>query len=270
MELRKLLDILIRRRWIILQTALIVAITAIVVTYLIRPNYMAVSSVLITSQSSQQMVLDVLPQALRDSSGGQVENEIQIIKSPLILLKVRDKIQAVSQEYGLVGKIRPKSPPIYHQEGIVYVDVEQVSRQSDVIEISVYALSSKLAAEIANMIVDVYQEEKQSYEQYSYSKVLDLINRQIPNIKSTVEQTAEALKQFQEQRRRLYLLIRRSKPLSGKISELMTESEEDKIHEQAIKAEVASLKDQIKTLQANYELPNEGFTKSRVCPSGTA
>ena len=179
--LREYLQVIQRRRWIVIEVFVIVVVVVVVGNLLAQPVYRATAGLLIEAGTPQSGPYDQLPivgTALSMSHGRTIETHRR-------LLVGRPIIEAVLEELELhftVGEFRTQ------------VLVEAV-QDTDVIEIHVDNPKPELAASMANSIATNYISQSQDYSRESAQSAAGFLEQQLEKIKQDVSAAEQQVEQ---------------------------------------------------------------------------
>src|ERR1700760_3744928 len=218
-DLREMVRILRRRRWIVIGTVAALVGAAAIFVVVSTPRYTATSTMLIDPHRSQ--VADTSDQAPQPSNFGtddaMIESQVLLIQSVSVLGRVVDKLNLTKDpEFGphptLLDPIKHffamfKSAPASHRSpeeiarAVTIDDVSQklkVTREGTtfVIDIDVSSESPEKAAAISNGISDAYFDE-QVQSKYNTNKIAaSWLNRQIDDLRSRVQASDREVEEF--------------------------------------------------------------------------
>ena len=216
-DLREMLHILRRRRWVVIWTTLALVGAALLFVLVVTPLYTATSTVLIDphrsnlvdSNSNQQMASNF---ATDDAT---TDSQVLLIQSPAVLGRAVNQLNlAHDPEFGPhAGFLDPIKKlfstrtlaPGQSAEDVAKVETIEflqrrlkVTREGTtfVIDINVSSESADKAARIANAIVDSYFYE-QVHSKYDTKKIAaSWLNQQIDELKSRVLASDRAVEEF--------------------------------------------------------------------------
>ena len=183
MGLREYLQVIQRRRWIVIEVFAIVVVVVVLGSLLTQPVYRATAALLVESGTPQSGRYDELPiigTALSVS-------RIRTLETHRRLLIGRPIIEAVMQEVNLQLTVKA-----FRKQ----VSVEAV-RDTDIIEIHVDNPKPELAAKVANSIATNYISQNQEYSRESAQSAGSFLEKQLEKIKqdlSAAEQQVEEYK----------------------------------------------------------------------------
>ena len=122
------------------------------------------------------------------SQGGGLPNQIEILQSRPLAQKVIDKL-------GLTNK---QGEPLDPDALLERIQVEQVE-STNVIKLSAQSNQPQQAAQIANTLMDVYQQRTISEQTAESRNTRQFLESQIPQVRQEVRQAEAALRRFKEQ-----------------------------------------------------------------------
>lgn len=216
-DLREMVRILRRRRWIILGVVAVIAGAAALFVGLTTPLYTASSTVLIDPHRSR--VADTGDQAPAPSNFGtddaMIESQVLLIQSAAVLQRVVASLKlADDPEFGphpgLLDPIRKlfsraRAPTGQSPQDIAKINTVEALRQrlkvmregtTFVIDIDVSSESPEKAAQIANAVAESYFFE-QVQSKYNTNKIAaGWLNRQLDELKARVQASDRAVEEF--------------------------------------------------------------------------
>jgi capsular exopolysaccharide synthesis family protein len=203
MELRKLLEIIWRRKWIIIQAFLVISVTAVMGSNFIRPTYQASCKVLIEPSEVASALLSnigVRPSAsatTRTMQESAVETSVGLATADPVLNTVISKLQIRDKAGNLLksGTLRRSGGFLASLFPSPRVIVNQVG-DSDLIEMTASSPDPEETAMIAGTVAEVFIEEdlKQRKTEYRYAKTI--IETQIHTARSEYLKASEEIKRF--------------------------------------------------------------------------
>lgn len=249
MELRIIWEIIKRRKWIIIQSFLIIALTSIIASFLITPVYEASGKVLIKTSDTASSLLTNL--GLGDISsiltGSETETETYIELATLepVLSKVISKLQLRGSDENLL------EPSELLKSNIIlstifpspHVELTQVS-DTDLFEIEAKSSDPEEAAMIANTLAEVYIEENLKQRNKEYRSARRFIENQIKGVKADYLQVLTEIKKF-KLREKTVNIEKETKVAIDNIAELMKEKEDNIIDISEIRVKIETLKVQL-------------------------
>lgn len=204
-DLRSVLHLFERRRWLFAVVCLSVAALAVAASLMITPRYTALATVKIdpTQRSAVDQGAMGAGQA-PDSS--VVDTEVSIIQSRQIAKAVVDRLHLVrDEEFGpkppkLLARDTTPSPILAEQATIdKLLHRMGVTRQGAtyLIDIGVTSENPEKAAAIANALVDEYLAFSQSSRSSAAQKQADVLNERLKSLGTQVESADSQLAQYQ-------------------------------------------------------------------------
>ncbi|MFQ6097891.1 MAG: GumC family protein [Armatimonadota bacterium] len=182
LDLRHVLRVLWRRRWVIVGCTAGVTALVVLCTWLQKPVYEARALLLIASNSAQIRGTDEMPilgTVLEGASGSSVETHKRLVKT-------RPVLQEAIEELGL-----DETPSELAQRIEVTSD-----RGTDVLEIKARDTHPARAAAIANSVASHYVEQSQSYSREAARRARDFLETQIERVRNELWDAEEELEKF--------------------------------------------------------------------------
>lgn len=197
-ELTKLLQILTRKKWLILSCMIGVLLSVIVFNHFYRPIYKAQTVIVFEEQQGSASLINHFKNSISRSF---ITNKIE-------------KIESLSLAEEVVKALPPKiintfplpknpAPDFSKEEYIVYQIHKRISavpvHNSEVIKIQVEAYSPLAAKVIANTVTEVFQQRNLKFRKEKTTNARKIIEDQLINFKSQLDGAEIALKKFKEQ-----------------------------------------------------------------------
>jgi capsular exopolysaccharide synthesis family protein len=187
LDLRQLLGVLGRRRWVVAGSVLAIVGAVGIWTWLQTPIYEATALLLVETRRPQLRAgveeLPILGAALDIARARSVETHKRLVKSRPVLDEVLRSVAPDASLHDLVGK----------------VDVEAF-RDTDLLEIKVQDPDPPQAADIANAIAVHYVQESQTYSREAARSARDFLEGQIEHVRGELRTAEDALQQFKRER----------------------------------------------------------------------
>ena len=162
MELRDYLNVLRARKWVVIQSVVIVTLTAVVVSLLQPPTYQGEVKVLISSQDAGAAIFGT---SLGELSG-QPERSLQ---TQVQLMQLRPLAETTVRKLGL-----KEGPDVLLKR----VEVTAVG-QTNVVTIKATDVSQERAAAIANSMADAYVAWSRDTKRESIKAAADEVQRRL-------------------------------------------------------------------------------------------
>ncbi len=182
--LKQYVEILQRRKWVIIVAFLSLVATAAVVTAMQTPIYRGIAVVMVEDGTETVGRSDELPML----SGVLEMTRGRSIETQRLLVTTRPVMEKVVEELGLemsADKLRTK------------VLVETV-RDTDVLEIYVDVEEAALAAEIANCVADKYIMLNQDYNRTSAKNAAAFLEEQLQIVKADLARAEEEVEDYKK------------------------------------------------------------------------
>jgi capsular exopolysaccharide synthesis family protein len=207
-ELQQILDILRRRKWIALQAFLVVAVTAMGVTFLLTPTYTSSGKIYIKQLpevSSQRKIpaLTEVTSLLTQSSDADLSMALALSR-PLM-----DRMASTLQLRNDVGDLRRGDELIL--SNLLYPlfpkPLIEITRapETNLLQIWAYSTDPQEAAMMANTLADLLVEESRADTRAEYRAALAFVDQQIDGVKAEYDTALDELRRFQEERQTVNL-----------------------------------------------------------------
>ncbi len=249
MELRKIWEIIWRRKWIIAQAFLIISLTAIVGSFLITPSYETSAKVLIKTSETASSLLSSI--GLEDFSGlifgSETDTETYRALATVrpVLDSVISKLQLRTSDGDLMKADDLQNWNIFLM-AIFSEPRSEITQleDTDLFEIKARSPDPEQAAMIANTLAEVYIEENLKYRKKEYRSARKFIEDQIEEVKVNYLDGLEEIKRFKI-REKTVDLEKETRVGIEKIAELMKEKEDNIIDISETRARIETLKAQL-------------------------
>lgn len=198
MELRIILGIIWRRKFIILLGFLSVFLTAVLGSKLMTPVYESSSKIYIDSSgTSSELLADLGVQTNSKGSSDDIDDIIEKIKLSPLIGRVIEKLQLQDRKGNLmeVKDLTESNFIVYAIFPRPYVEVTQVD-DTNLIEITGSSTDREQAAMIANTIATLYIEDDLFQRQAGYQEAKTFIEGQIVLTQNVYIDELEKMKRF--------------------------------------------------------------------------
>ena len=254
MELKKIWEIIWRRKWIIIQAFLITSLTATIGSFLLPPVYETSAKIYIKTSDTASLLLSNigLNIAAIPGSGQGTETETPtlialttvepVLKKLISRLQLRTRKGDLMEPKGLldskfiVSKIFPKP----------YLEIEQFE-ETDLIEITASSSDPEEAAMIANTLAEIYINANLKQRREEYRNVITFISKQIKKAKGDYLNALEEIKNFKIKEKTVDLAEETTTAINN-IAELMIKKGESVIHISETREKIKILKIQLNKL----------------------
>lgn len=206
MELKRIWEIIWRRKWIIIQAFLVVFLTAIVGSFFVTPSYETSAMVLAKSSATSSSLLSsigVTTGAASSSSSSTlaIETYLELASVEPILQKTITKLQLRDKDGAL---IKPKdlikynfiTTPLFPAP---YVKIEQAETDTDLIEITAGSTNTKEAEMIANTVAEAFMEQNLQLKREEFRKAQEFIEDKIKKIQADYFNALEGIRNYKIQ-----------------------------------------------------------------------
>lgn len=194
--------VLAKRRWTVLTVFLIVTTLVTLVNFRMKPVYEGRVRVEVEADAPQIQSLNDLYRGV-SSDEAFLRTQLKVLSSDSIAWQTIQQLRlAESGEFGLAGGAEPRSPVEVHTRLVDafrgHLRVELV-KNSRMVEVSFESVEARVAAEVANTLVN-------NYAEYNFRKRYDAtrqasawMERQLDELKAKVEKSQRALVDYQIQ-----------------------------------------------------------------------
>jgi tyrosine-protein kinase Etk/Wzc len=239
MELKKLWQIIINRKWIIIQAFMVIVLTALVGSFLMTPVYRSTAKVVVEEKGLRQSLLSSL--GLRDLSAilslGTFGQE-DIMGTQMQLIATRPNLEEVIQRLQLKNDdgslIRPEQ---------LQVKVEQIE-DTNLLKINVDSPNPEEAAQIANTLAQVYVEKSLRESQKNSIEMVNYIDQQREKVKGEWLASINELVKFMKEEGIVDLDLE-GKILLERVTALRKELESNQRQMEEVKTKIAEIRKQL-------------------------
>ncbi|AAD35728.1 lipopolysaccharide biosynthesis protein [Thermotoga maritima MSB8] len=239
--------------------------------FLATPQYEAYARVKVSTQKGMRLGLSIegllggLSSLL--GGGGSQEDEIQIMLSRRNIIAVIDELDLVhklldekdiekAKKNGLTEDDLKLSLYSYMVEKLI--TVEPV-KNSSILEVKVTWHEPKLAAEIANKIVENYTKISENIAKSQLGAKMDFLEEQIPKVEQELKEAESKLKVFKEQNR-IYSVEAQTQVLIDRYASLLQKMEEARIAMEATQKQSEFFSKELKDLDIEIEQIKDSIT----------
>ncbi|MFQ5872379.1 MAG: GumC family protein [Dehalococcoidia bacterium] len=187
-RLRDCLQVLRKRRWMIVSVFIIVVATAAIRTYLQTPIYQATARVLIDPEPPKILnIQEVTPLSAR--SQGYYRTQYELIKSRPVLEKVIEKLNMTRR----LPKLAEAKDPVAVLLRSVVVAPKRGTR---LVNIKFEHPDPELAAEVANTIAHMYTRNNLELKLKGAQEALAWLSEQMTELRAKVQDSSMALQNY--------------------------------------------------------------------------
>ena len=249
MELKIIWEIILRRKWIVIQAFLVIFLTAIIGSFFMTPVYEVSAKVLIkTSDTASSLLSSIGLEGFKPSArgrGAEIETPIELALVEPLLEEIISKLQLRTGDGNLMkpgdivmsnfilSKIFPKP----------YVEAKPVE-DTNLIIINARSTDPEEAAMIANTLAEVYIEENLRQRKVEYKSAREFIEDRIKLVKAAYINALDEIKKFNI-REKTIDLKKETETAIDKMAELMKKKTETIINLSEVMAKIETLKTQL-------------------------
>jgi len=240
--------------------------------FLATPRYEAAAKVKVSTQKGMSLGLSIEGllgglSSLFGSGGGAIEDEIEIMLSRRNIMAVIDELDLVhklldekdiekAKKNGLTEDDLKLSLYSYMVEKLI--TVEPV-KNSNILEVKVTWHDPKLAAEIANKIVENYTKISESIAKSQLGAKKAFLEEQIPKIEQELKEAESKLKVFKEQNK-IYSVETQTEVLIERYASLLQKMEEARIAMEAAQKQSEFFSKELEDLDIEIEQIKDSIT----------
>lgn len=221
LDLRGIIKILRRRRWIVILTTLVFLSGGVLFVLLVTPRYTATATILIDPHRSDVVDINRPPGSSFDSDNAYVNGQVSLIQSDSVLKPVVNDLNLASDKefgphfrlvdlvlYPVKKLLMPKRPPVPRQakediakaQALSFLQRHRLNVARELptflINISVSSNDPEKAARIANAIIESYFREL-VHGKHDTNKIASAwFNEQLDQLKSKVLASDRAVEEF--------------------------------------------------------------------------
>ena len=250
MELRQLLQILLRRKWLIIQAFAVIFLVVMAVTFLRPPSYETSAKILYEPPEVQDALLrNIGIKGLSSAISSKTETldvntKMALIKVSPLLKQVIERLQVRDTSNNLFDPLKMINPTIMNR--IMSSPTLVVTQDPSANTFLVTATSSNAdeARWIANALVDLYITENGEVKRSQSQKARSFVDSQLGDVKSAYFDNLEKMSNFQLKNQVVDLDVEKKMAVQ-KIAELMKEKENAVIDIDQTLARIKAVKSQL-------------------------
>lgn len=249
MELKKFLEVLRRRKWLALQTFLVVTLTAVIGTFMLTPQYTAWAKFFIkkvenpaSSLTSGAPGLTEITSLITPSGDAAISQALAtsrpMVEQTVAKLQLRNEIGELwrADELLTSGFLSPLFPK-------PYIEVTRLP-ESDILQIWTTSTDPQEAAMIANTLAELMVEESRRETREAHRNAITFIDEQLQSMKVQYDRSLDVLKAFQEREKTVSLGTEKQWAVQ-KLGELLKQKEDNLIDLAEARAKLETLKRQL-------------------------
>ena len=186
----------VRIHWTLVVLAfLVVLITAAIVTYFQPREFQAVVFVEVKSTAENPRIFGVDSQNVPIHDPQLAPTVFQVIQRTGVLYPVIDELK-LQQKWASGGRVLTREQA--YQKLRSELEVDEV-RNTDLLQISVFDVNRQEAADIANKIVDVYQDTRVEEEKELMNRAVTTMNEQVTKQQTRVDNSRAEMERIRDQ-----------------------------------------------------------------------
>ena len=186
----------VRIHWALVVLAfLVVLITAAIVTYFQPREFQAVVFVEVKSTAENPRIFSVDSQNVPIHDPQLAPTVFQVIQRTGVLYPVIDELK-LQQKWAGGGRVLTREQA--YQKLRSELEVDEV-RNTDLLQISVFDVNRQEAADIANKIVDVYQDTRVEEEKELMNRAVTTMNEQVTKQQKRVDDSRTEMERIRDQ-----------------------------------------------------------------------
>lgn len=243
-DLRKYVDIIIRRRWTIISITLIAIAIAMVVSFTMRPVYTAKGMVMVEKEPNILSFEDIFQiETFRDD---YFQTQYKLLQSRSLAERTINKLKLWEKEE-FSGKKQVTSEelknPLFRQKMVdQFLDRLEVKpiRMTRLVEVTFKAHDPGLASECVNALFDSFVDMNIETKSEATEQATEFLSQQINELKKEISQKEQELQNY-GQEKNIVILSDKETTILDKLSELnkaLTEAQIDRVRKEAYYNEI--------------------------------
>ncbi|MCS6777994.1 MAG: polysaccharide biosynthesis tyrosine autokinase [Chloroherpetonaceae bacterium] len=236
--LREYLDLLRRRKAVIIQTFLAVLIIGIIVAYVSRPVYRSTGRLLVQPQISPinigRNLDDPLSQLVQNRRVHSIETQMQVLMTPDLLNKA----------YSRAG--------VSLDDKRIRVDVSPGGENVDIIDISTEAHSPAIAEAVTNNLITLYIQQTKDWLLEDIEKSIRFARQELDAAKREWEEAARKLNDYQR-KKKLTDYTTQIQSQTAMVAELERKETTVKADLEGLRASIATMRDELRRMPGTIE-----------------
>jgi tyrosine-protein kinase Etk/Wzc len=263
LDLRELLDILIRGKWLILAAVLLVLVPVTVWTFLQPQQYSAYALMLVEKQDNDlQSVLPSSPSAAFFRDERNLSNELLVLRQSMPLAQAAARRLLTFRTVPGTGEALTILAPVPTAEGerapteqdvafrlqSLYVSPAQEGQDADALRVSAVSTSAAEAALIANVYADAFVDLSQQSSRAGVSASRDFLEQQVADRSDELLALDGAVRQFM-QREQAVALDQETSRLIDQIASLEAQRDAAAVEIQMKAAGVTALRAELNRIE---------------------
>lgn len=198
--LHNYIAILLRRRWMMMSTFVLILAGTAAVTFTTTPIYESTTKIMLDEERGIKKEIFEIASFVKQET--MIKNQVEILKSRSLAEKVlAELLNSEYKPYILVWINSQKVPENKEEllEELARRTKISPVRETDIIEIKAQASRPELASFIANTTADKYYQLSLNASRGEISEVRQFLEAQLANVQTELKISEEALKSYQKQ-----------------------------------------------------------------------
>jgi capsular exopolysaccharide synthesis family protein len=252
MELTRILEVIRRRKWIILQAVIVVTLVVVAGSYLIKPSYEASSKVLVmpfkkgAGLELGKVGLPSLTSIITTSTDLSV-NKVLAVSRPY-MEKLLTRLQLRDRQGRLISPDKlTQTEPVFSIKGKLFPQPSigiREKEETNLLNIRAVSSNPEEAMMMANTLAQIMVDENQENVRAEYRHARIFIEGQISEVKNQYNKALVRLTEFRKKEATLDLRME-TKLAAEKMAELLKEKEDNIIDLAEARAKLGRLKEQL-------------------------
>lgn len=250
-SIRDIIEILLKGKWVILSTFLVVLTAVAIYTFLIPSEYEAVALVKVDSNKSGSG--SEMGQLMGFSSPNRdINNELELLRSRTLSKRVASQLlENRSKQSGQIPALKPDENGRISERTVAArlrtgIKVKQLNPDVDILELRYTSTSPQEAQFIANSYVDEYQNWRLSATRESVTMARQFLEQQYGDLDQTLKNTEANLESFLESKN-VVKLDEEASQLVQQANSIKLERDKSGVDLEVAKAQLQGLQRQIES-----------------------
>ncbi|MBC7364462.1 MAG: polysaccharide biosynthesis tyrosine autokinase [Candidatus Aminicenantes bacterium] len=243
-DLRKYLDILLRRRWTIISFTLIAVVIALLISFTMRPRYTARGMVMIEKEPNILSFEDIFQiETFRDD---YFQTQYKLLQSRSLAERTIDKLNLwTKEEFAGRARVSPEEikNPVFKQKVIdrflSRLEVKPV-RMTRLVEVNFTSYDPMLASDCVNALFDSFVDMNIEAKSEATEQASEFLAQQINELKKEISQKEQELQRYGQEKDIVILSDKETTIIEklGEINRALTEAQIDRVRKEAYYNEI--------------------------------
>jgi capsular exopolysaccharide synthesis family protein len=243
-DLRKYLDIILRRRWTIISITLIAVAIALLISFTMRPRYTARGMVMIEKEPNILSFEDIFQiETFRDD---YFQTQYKLLQSRSLAERTIEKLNLWNKEE-FSGRAQVSAEeiknPVFRQKVIdrflSRLEVKPV-RMTRLVEVNFTSYDPMLASECVNALFDSFVDMNIEAKSEATEQANEFLTQQINELKKEISQKEQELQRYGQEKDIVILSDKETTIIEklGEINKALTEAQIDRVRKEAYYNEI--------------------------------